>query len=344
LAEAEKAYLQALTLRPDNESMLFHLSLLYLLQGRFEEGLKLYENRFDGAEARFFRTTKAQFKELQGLKRWEGESLNGKSLLILTEQGAGDIIMMMRYLPLLKERGAKRLVVWCEPSLRRLFQSMSVVDEVVSLNEPLTIDGLDFYCPIMSLPRIFQTRLESIPDNVPYLIVPDEMKKPWRVRLDSTRGLKVGLVWAGSGLHLRDQRSIPLRKFSPLTAIEGVQLVSLQKGEPAEQLKETGWNCPDWMEMCDDFLDTAALVAELDLVISVDTSVAHLVGALGKPVWLLLRFESDWRWLLDREDSPWYPGMKIFRQTDPGEWDAVIIRVAAGLAILANPQDTLVRA
>ncbi len=151
-------------------------------------------------------------------------------------------------------------------------------------------------------------------------------------------GLKVGLVWAGGKLTSTDKkRSIRLSQFEPLLKVAGIQVVSLQKGEEAGQLTELGWDLLDVMDRCEDFMDTAALVAGLDLVISVDTSVAHLAGAMGRPVWLLSRIESEWRWMLDREDSPWYPGMKIFRQKERENWDAVIARVVEELARLAKP-------
>ncbi len=333
-ADAEDAYCRALDQKPDFAEAKWNLSFLALTLGRLEEGFRLYEARFsDMKDFDSLESTKNMFKQLTEVKRWTEEPLEGRSMLIVMEQGAGDSLMMMRYLPLLKQRGVTRLVVHCYPVLQRVFQSIGAVDGAIPTTEPLPVDPFDYYCPMMSLPHLFGTRLESIPGNVPYLSAPYNMKRKWRTRLKKAAGLKVGLVWAGNNRNVKDKdRSIPLHTFSPLTDIAGVQLVSLQKEEAAEQLRETGWDIQDWMKMCDDYMDTAALVAELDLVISVDTSVAHLAGALGKPVWLLNRYESEWRWMLDREDSPWYPTMKIFRQRERGNWASVISRVAEELA------------
>src|ERR1039457_6666643 len=323
---AEKSYRQSITIKPNFSEAKFNLSLLCLVQGRFDEGFKLYEQRLDKSYTCSYsaKRLKEQFNDLKEHNRWEGESLEGKSVLIITEQGDGDNLMMMRYLPLLREFYPNRLIVYCDPNLKRLFQSMPSVDEVVSKTEPLPIDKINSYCATMSLPYLFQTQLHSIPNNIPYIFVPDQMKEKWLIQLGKVSGLKVGLVWAGSQSRYNSKRSLSLSEFSPLLDISGVNLISLQKGEAAGELKKSGWNIPDWMHMCDDYLDTASLVAELDLVISVDTSVAHLVGALGKPVLLLNRFESEWRWMLDREDSPWYPSMKILRQKKYGNWDDVI--------------------
>lgn len=239
--------------------------------------------------------------------------------------------MMMRYLPLLVKRNIKRLVVYSHPALKRVFANIPGGNhiDVVPITEALPFDAFDLYCPIMSLPYLFKTRLDTIPNKVPYLFIPEEMKQWWRTRLAEITGVKVGLVWAGGKLASTDKnRSILIKKFALLTAMEGVRWVNLQKGQESGQLKELGWDLIDWMDECEDYLETAALVDQLDLVISVDTSVAHLAGALGKPVWLLNRFNSEWRWLLGREDSPWYPSMRIFRQRERGDWHGVIKQVA----------------
>ncbi|HEY6837797.1 MAG TPA: tetratricopeptide repeat protein [Geobacteraceae bacterium] len=338
IAEAEQAYVSALALEPRNASLKYNLSLLHLLQGHFEEGLELYEQRLEDQVRNSFTKALARFGPTRVGKRWAGEPLDGRSLLVVTEQGAGDSLMMMRYLPLLKLRGDRYLAVSCEPHLARVFRSIASVDGVITGTDVLPVEHVDFHCPIMSLPYLLQTRLESIPADVPYLVVPDEMRLGWRNRLANLPGIKVGLVWAGNRMYAHDAwRSVPLHRFSDLAHIEGVRLVSLQKGEDAGQWQKLGWGGLDWMGMCDDYLDTAALVSELDLVISVDTSVAHLAGALGKPIWLLNRYESEWRWMLDRKDSPWYPTMSIFRQEERGNWNDVIERVAGELARMVKP-------
>lgn len=331
LDEAEQAYRQAISLQPGYARAKWNLSLLELLKGNFEKGSELYELRFEGEEHKINKTS-AFLDKLAGYDRWHGESLQGRSMLLISEQGAGDNLMMMRYIPLLKKMGLKLLTVYCFTSLRQLMQCMPDVDDAVPVTDPLPFGRFDLFCPIMSLPYLFQTRLETIPNEVPYLKVPKISGQAWRERLDGIHGIKVGLVWAGGKITNTDaRRSIPLAKFEPLLAIDGVSWVSLQKGEESLQLKELGWNFHNRMDECNNFLDTAALVDQLDLVISVDTSVAHLAGALGKPVWLLNRYESEWRWLLDRTDSPWYPTMRIFRQAERGDWDKILKRVSEEL-------------
>jgi hypothetical protein len=189
----------------------------------------------------------------------------------------------------------------------------------------------------MSLPLAFGTRLDTIPDTVPYLFAPGELRGRWRERLSRLGGIRVGLAWAGNPNYIRDaMRSASLDEFAPLLEIPGASFVSLQKGSASGQLDRWKSSITDWMDECEDYLDTAALVAELDLVISVDTSIAHLAGALGRPVWLLNRFESEWRWLIDRADSPWYPGMRIFNQPRSRDWAAVIETMKAPLERLAG--------
>jgi ADP-heptose:LPS heptosyltransferase len=234
--------------------------------------------------------------------------------------------MMLRYLPLLKARGVGKLAVYCDAPLARLVRNIGQVDEVISATDPLPVGRFDLQCPIMSLPLAFGTRLESIPRQVPYLQVPVQK------RLADVPRPHIGLLWAGGPLYPRNHlRSIRLERFAPLMKIPVLHFVSLQKGDEAAQLAATKWPIIDRMDECLDLFDTAALVEELDLVIGIDSAVAHLTGALGKPMWLLNRFESDWRWLLEREDSPWYPTIRILRQPRPGDWDSVIARSAVDL-------------
>ena len=206
------------------------------------------------------------------------------------------------------------------------------------------LPAFDVHCPLMSLPRLFATTLESLPQNVPYLHADPRDVEKWRNRLaEHASSLKVGLVWAGNPTHQSDRtRSLALSRLAPLAQTPGVRFFSLQKG-PASEAKEppVGMDLIDMMGEVNDFADTAALIANLDLVISVDTSVVHLAGALGKPVWTLLAFAADWRWLLEREDSPWYPTMRFFRQPAIGDWDSVIGRVTAALASAARQKPIL---
>jgi len=334
LKAAEHAYRQALVCKNDYAKAQWNISLLKLLQGDYEEGFKLYEKRFIGGDRKVFEKMNTYLQQLSAYRRWDGETLEDLSLLVIAEQGLGDCLMMMRYLPLLGQQRPKRLVVYCAEPLKRIIQCLPGVDDVITMSEPLPFGRFDLYCPMMSLPYVFKTRIESVPGPVPYLTVPEGMKQQWRKRLADVSGVKVGLAWAGKESYLEnDMRSILLRQFSPLLGINGMQLVSLQKGKEEGKWKESGWSLLDWMDECGDLLDTAALIDQLDLVVSVDTSIAHLAGALGKPVWLLNRFGSEWRWLLDRDDSPWYPGMRIFRQEKRGDWDSVIRRLAIELEL-----------
>lgn len=335
--EAEQVYLHALAYSPGKASVTFNLSLVYLMQGRMVEGFEHYESRFGCDIIHSLAMVKEQFLKLHNIKQWKREDLNGKSMLVLTEQGAGDTLMMLRYLFCLKNLGLKGLVVCSDQQLKQLFKSMKVVDDVVTSIDDLSVGQIDFYCAMMSLPYLFNTSYATIPNAVPYLVVPEKIRRKWRTRVNRILGLKAGLVWGGNRAHSNNTiRSIPLQSFAPVAAIKGVQLVSLQKGEDAEQLKDIAWDILHWMDECDDYLDTAALVSELDLVITVDTSVAHLAGALGKTVWLLNRFGSEWRWMLDRDDSPWYPSMKIYRQKSADDWENVILRVAKDLEIMST--------
>lgn len=331
-AEAESSYLKSLKMKPDYARSQFNLALLYMLQGNYKEGLKLYEFRFNHLANILNADNALQIvrNEVAGFNIWRGGSLEGASLIIITEQGSGDTIMMMRYLPLLKSKGLKKLYVYTLPWLKRLINTIPQVDEVVT-EGTCFLPGL--YCPMMSLPYCFGTQTRSIPDNIPYIFPPDNLRQKWRSCLFNITEKKVGLVWSGGKLTGADHlRSIPLVQFKPLLDVKGAQFISLQKGDDVRQLESLGWAIVNKMDECEDFLDTAALVGELDLVISVDTAVAHIAGALGKPVWLLNRYGSEWRWQLNREDSPWYPTMKIFRQQEKGDWDTVIQLLSKELA------------
>jgi hypothetical protein len=261
--------------------------------------------------------------------------LKGQTLLVWTEQGAGDNFMMMRYLPLLKQKGVGSIIVYCEPSLVKIMLAMTSM--IVGKQLGLSKDTFDLQCSTMSLPYLFGTRVESIPASTPYLNLPPAAGRKWGEQLKKFPGLKVGIAWAGSKTMARDRfRSVALELFAPLMAVQGVQFVSLQKDGVAHDLAARDWRILDWMDACEDWCDTAALIASLDLVISVDTGIVHLAGALGKPVWLLNRFESEWRWMIDRKDSPWYPSMRIFRQPEIRDWASVMESVAAELGTLAS--------
>jgi hypothetical protein len=221
-----------------------------------------------------------------------------------------------------------------QPSLLRLVAELPGIVTVVATGDPLP--PFEWHCPLMSLPAAFQTSIDSIPAQIPYLHVPAEAKKNAASLAWPDDGLRVGLVWSGNPLFPEDRlRSIPLSGFAPMLALHGVRFFSLQTGPAASQLDEVGEPITDLQAAIGDMADTTALIGKLDLVITVDTAVAHLAGALGKPTWVLLPFAPDWRWLMEREDSPWYPTMRLFRQRGFGEWAPVLERVRGQLAALA---------
>ncbi|HSY27268.1 MAG TPA: tetratricopeptide repeat protein, partial [Burkholderiaceae bacterium] len=335
--EATTHFRKALAVKPDFAQAQWNLSQVFLLAGDFSSGLPLFEKRLASEVLRQFGAidTDTQAGKFSDKPRWKGENLQGKTLVIWAEQGYGDNLMMMRYLPLLKEKGATSVIIYCYQKLMKIM--LTQINLVVEQNTPLALDSFDVQCPMMSLPYVFGTTLDSIPQTIPYLSVPAATSTKWRSQLEKFKGMKVGLVWAGNKDLQKDAlRSIILQQFAPLMVLDGVQYVSLQKDEAARQLMEKDWRILDWMDVCDDFLDTAALIDNLDLVIAVDTAVAHLAGALGKPVWLLNRLAGDWRWMKDREDSPWYPSMRIFRQTTLHDWSGVIEAVTSELGKLAS--------
>jgi tetratricopeptide (TPR) repeat protein len=336
LDEALRSFDRALAIQPGFGPSRFSKSLLLLLLGDFARGLELFESRLDVCEEKQLLDWLAFLSRHPEKPRWQGEDLRGKRLLVWTEQGAGDAMMMARYLPRLADKGVGSILVLCDPGLKRLFEALPVGCRVYSRAEDLSPDKYDMHCSMMSLPYLFGTRLDTIPGVVPYLFVPEGLREEWSRRLAVLNGVKVGVAWAGNPKYGRDfLRSVAFRELGPLFAVPGVAFVSLQKGVAAEALPDSDRAHFDCVDEGRDFMDTAAMVLNLDLVVSVDTSLCHLAGALGRPVWLLNRFESEWRWLLERDTSPWYPSMRIFRQTVAGDWPGVARRLAAELGRLA---------
>jgi Flp pilus assembly protein TadD len=314
------AYRCAIRLRPDFPAAHLNLALAELVTGNFERGWPEYEWRRQCPSA----LPPRKFAQAP----WKGHPLDGKTILLHAEQGFGDAIHFIRYAPLVAGRGGK-IVLECQPALVRLFGNFPGVGQIVTTGQPLP--AFDYQCPLPSLPGVFGTTMATIPATIPYLAADAEAADAWRKRMEPAgEFLRVGLAWAGSPDNRNDRnRSIPLEKFAPLSAVDGVRFHSLQTAPPPAA---GGIVLSDWSAMLTDFAETAALIENLDLVISVDTGVAHLAGAMGKPVWLLVPFPPDWRWLLDRADSPWYPTIRLFRQETPGDWDGVIRRVAAELS------------
>ncbi|GAB4356836.1 MAG: tetratricopeptide repeat protein [Gammaproteobacteria bacterium] len=312
-AEALEFYEVALKLAPDLAVAQWNRGLVRLQLGEFEAGWRDYEAGFAVGER-----PRRHFP----MPRWEGEPLEGRRLLVHTEQGFGDTLHFVRYLPELKARGAT-VILECQPAMERLLAHSGLADRVVVRDAGDEVNA-DFYLPLLSLPGMLGTTLETIPAQPAYLKAAAEWGTPWRGQLAGLQGLRVGICWSGNPTARNNpERSCPLGALAPL-AREGVALVSLQLGAAAEELPPQGMSLRHLDPEPADFADTASIVAGLDLVVTVDTAVAHLAGAMGRPTWLMLSHVADWRWLVDRHDSPWYPSMRLFRQPQRGDWQAVV--------------------
>lgn len=340
--EAETAYRKALAAKPDSADARWNLSLLLLKQGRFMEGWPEHEARF--SPLRSNRKMAPPPTSLDGgtiLPQWQGEPLSGRSLLIWSEQGLGDEIQFVRYLNLFRTRGLKQLMLACKPPLKSLFASQNLADRVISTSEwrPEMAEKFDFWCYPLSLPLQFSTTLENLPATIPYVRAEPARVQRWATRLPQS-AFRVGLVWKGSPTHANDaNRSLPsLASLAPLWSVPGIAFVSLQKGAGEDEagIDLTHQALTHLGSDIDDFADSAAILSQLDLMICVDTAVAHLAGALGKPCWVLLpKYGTDWRWLEGRTDSPWYPQvMRLFRQSVDGNWDGVVSQLVEALKVL----------
>lgn len=331
-SESEASVRLALRLQPERREWRVRLAHALLLAGKLQEGWNEFEWRWLGQDSRL--------RPLSGVPPWNGETIGDRVILLLADQGHGDALQFCRYVPQIAAR-ARKTVLGVHPSLVRLLSRLPGVSEVIS-DGGHPSSSIDLWCGLMSLPQRFGTTLETIPATTPYLTADPVDVAQWRARLAGFAGLRVGLCWAGGQFNVgqiqRDRRrSLSLDALAPLGEISGVQFISLQKGPPALQgaRPPLGMKLHDLSEDQRDFADTAAIVENLDLVISVDTSVAHLAGALGKPVWLLNHFDTDWRWLQNRDDSPWYPTLRQFRQSVPGDWVGVLSRAQQALRRLA---------
>jgi tetratricopeptide (TPR) repeat protein len=338
-AQALVSYEHARTLNPAFAEAHWNESLCLLQMGRLAEGWQKYEWRWD-------RNRIKASKRVFAKPLWLGDfSIDGKTVLLHAEQGLGDTLQFCRYVAMVAALGA-RVLVEAPPELMRLLSKLAGAAELIEQGRQLP--PFDCHCPLLSLPLAFRTEMATIPAATPYLFADAHASQRWAERIGNNApgALKVGLVWAGGNrphvaeLRKNDaRRSITLDTLRPLFEVPQVQFYSLQKGPAAQQLAlATGLaeRVIDYTDELADFADTAALVANLDLVISVDTAVAHLAGALGKPVWILNRFDTCWRWMLEREDSPWYPGAQLFRQPALGDWASVIPSVQAALRARAG--------
>jgi Flp pilus assembly protein TadD len=322
LQEAEEALRHACLLAPQNARAHYNLALVLLLAGKYREGFREYEWRWQGAA---MQDRQPDFVQ----PMWDGSFLNQEHILLHAEQGLGDTIQFVRYLPLVAHSGG-RIVLQVQPSLVRLIGWLQGGHQVA--NSVLPAGGFASHCPLLSLPLVFGTELDSIPPPASF-VIPAAIRESWAHRTASDKP-KVALVWAGSPAQEDDRRrSLPLRALRPLTDVSTLDFFSLQVGAPALQLKTEGLidRIRDLSPFLTDFAETAAALSCMALVISVDTSVAHLAGTLGKPVWMLTRFAPDWRWQMSRDDSPWYPSMRLFRQQTPGDWEPVVRDILAAL-------------
>ncbi|MBV9120806.1 MAG: tetratricopeptide repeat protein [Chloroflexi bacterium] len=326
-AEAIELFTRALAVDPRYAEAHFNRSLVMLQQGELEYAWPEFEWRWSCVDF-------SSRERRQAGRPWNGAPLDGKTVLVQAEQGLGDTLQFARYAMLPRLAGG-RAVLQCQPELKRLLAASPLADQVVARGEDLPEH--DESVPLLSMPYLHQSTLQSLPHKVPYLVVLDEWIDAWRSPMAGD-GLKAGIVWSGNPDARAWQRSVSLADLEPLLEISGVQWFSLQKGAAASQLAElrSGLSVVDLGAGITDFADTAAIVSQLDLVVSIDTSVAHLAGALGKPLWLLLTWNPDWRWLLDRDDSPWYPTARLFRQASPGDWRGVVERLGAELVELVK--------
>jgi tetratricopeptide (TPR) repeat protein len=327
--EASGFLRRALDLMPDLAEARWNLSTIKLLHGDFEHGWPEYEWRWKTGVLPLRRFAQPA---------WTGQPLNGRSILLYAEQGLGDTIQFVRYAALVKDRGA-HVIVECQQPLVSILQSCSGIDTIVACGSELP--SFDYHAPLLSLPGIFQTRLDTIPAREAYLSADPALVAQWRERLSGIRGCRVAIHWRGrlGDAHAK-KRDIPLSCFNELGRIPGVRLISVQKGATREELAGAlpGVSVVEFGDDLDHangpFMDTAAILKNVDLLITSDTSMPHLAGALGARVWLALPFVPEWRWLLDRSDSPWYPTMRLFRQKSPGNWGFVFSEVREALGAL----------
>jgi Glycosyltransferase family 9 (heptosyltransferase) len=338
-----------LALKPDQPHIRWNMAHSLLALGDYAQGWQAYDFRSSSSDDNL---DWIDFPEAQ----WRGEPIAGKRILLWCEQGFGDVFQFCRYVLVVRDLGATVFLL-VHPMVERLFQTVFAQEGITIVQGSAQAKPFDFQCPLLGLPFACNTdSLEKIPNQHPYLFAGVAGAQLWHQRLSAMKGgvrtRRVGLVWAGGyrpqhpSAHGMDLvRSLHVRELAPLQAVQvtnGIQFLSLQLDEPAKQLTQMqgeGWDGPeivDFTKELQDWADTAALIANLDLVISCDTAVAHLAAAMGKPTWILSRHNGCWRWLEDRDDSPWYPSVRLFRQTKAGDWTDVVCRVALALDAFSN--------
>tara|TARA_R110002095_G_scaffold2261_2_gene9441 strand:+ start:4143 stop:5918 length:1776 start_codon:yes stop_codon:yes gene_type:complete len=320
-------FLKALSLRSDFAMAEFNLATMRMLQGDLAAGWQGYERRVD-----IDPTSQPSYPG----PRWQGEPLEGKTIFLWCEQGFGDTLLFMRFAIELKRRGAARVLLLCQTELAELLKGIPEIDQI--LIEGDEIPRFDYQSPLLSVPLHLKTSLETIPVGVPFVVPDPERQLYWHDTLSKYEGKKVGLNWCGNLKFSRNEfRSVPLQTFLPLKEVDGVQLVSLQQVNGLEQIEplKESWNLlqpgSEYQTEAGSFREAAALIQNLDLVITTDTAIAHLAGSLGVPVWILISKIPDWRWLLDRTDNPWYPTARLFRQEKLGDWEPVMAEVQTEL-------------
>ncbi len=339
--ESEAAFKRMMAINPSFSEGRMNYGALLLALGRYEEGWALFESRYLVGEGETPRMS-----HNAPYPRWTGEPLAGQSIMLMREQGYGDEIMFARFAQTLKERGAAKVTILCQTQIKTLLQTVPGVDEAVCVEDLNDIwPPMDFWVYGQSLPQVLGVTLQSLPAPIPYIGLQATSSMAWRARIEQelpVNTLKVGITWRGSPTHGNDHnRSLAnLAVLLPLWDVPNVSFVSLQTGDAAKEAANPPNHQPvaQWGSQLVDFADGAALVSELDLIISVDTGIVHVAGALGVPCWVMIpRIETDWRWLNDRDDSPWYPvGMRLFRQTKENDWDDVLIAMKVALQALSE--------
>jgi hypothetical protein len=324
---ALREYELALLQQPDYPQARYNRAMQLLRRGRYAEGWVEYEWRW---------TSSQMSRPDVPRPRWDGTPLVGRSLFVHTEQGVGDVLMFLRFLTRVKQQCGGRLVFACQKALQRLLRTVPWVDEWFPIDTPGNVN-FDLYIPMLSLPGVLGLGAADISYPTPYIAADPTLVELWRPRVAALPGMKIGVCWQGSPTFVGDMfRSIPLSQFAPLAALPGVTLVNLQKGPGEEQIAPNRAAVPltvfPDLDATAPFMDTAAVMRHLDLIIAADTSIGHLAGALGRPVWLALGTDCDWRWGTDRSDSPWYSTARLFRQKSFGDWQGVLAEMASALA------------
>lgn len=339
ITQAIDTYNKVLAIEPSYEPAHFSMALAYLMIGDFAHGWPEYEWR-EKPKKRLL---------LDDSKAWNGtQDLTNATIALIAEQGLGDTFQFIRYAQLLKENGAKHIICQVQPALMNILSYCSYIDTLIPQTTDIHTLDFDYHIQLLSLPYRCHTTLETIPSNVPYLQADPELINYWKDALSSDHNFKIGICWQGNAHYATQNlqravaaKSITPSHFEPLSKIKGITLYSLQKINGLESLKDLSFTIhefDDFDKTYGRFMDTAAIMHNLDLILTVDTSIAHLAGALGVPVWVMLPFPADWRWLLNRDDTPWYPTMRLFRQDTSGDWDHVFDQVVIALQEIVKAQ------